>query len=352
MFQLRNGQLIYASLLGSPVNMSINIEGSLTDGHWHNLTLYAYSRGLRLLVDSVLTGDELDSEGVHDFLDPYLSVLSIGGVSQDLYYARSAGAKSFEGCLANFTVNNEVQPFNGSGSIFKDVLYHGKVSSGCRGPIGAAATADPLSIGITLVIVFFVILLIAILVSFIVFRLRRQNKEKSALSVVNKNNAIITGNPLVGTGNDNLMSRHENTYISDTSDLRGVGHMGPELISKKYKEREINTTVEHRPQRPDIIEREVTKSPPIRDEHPPLPPPTQTSLHSHEHNPEPDIPEHYDLENASSIAPSDIDIVYHYKGYRDGMRKYKATPPPIGERRDFIFDFLLYYRILSSSDEQ
>ena len=312
--------------------MTASIEGGLADGRWHNLTLHSYLRGLRLFVDGVQTGEELDPVSVHDFLDPYLSVLSIGGVSQDLYYAHSAGARSFEGCLANFTINNEVQPFNGSGSIFKEVLYHAKVSTGCRGPIGisAAATADPLSIGITLVIVFFVILLIAILVSFIVFRLRRQNKEKSAPSVVNKNtNAIMTGNPLVGSGNDNLMSRHENTYISDTSDLRGVGHMGPELISKKYKEREINATSEHRPQRPDIIEREVTKSPPIRDEHPPLPPPAQTSLHSHEHNPEPDMPEHYDLENASSIAPSDIDIVYHYKGYRDGMRKYKATPPPI-----------------------
>ncbi|KAL0131096.1 hypothetical protein PUN28_002587 [Cardiocondyla obscurior] len=331
--ELRNGQLIYMSLLGSPVNMSINIEGGLADGHWHNLTLHAYARGLRLLIDGTLTGDELDSAGVHDFLDPYLSVFSIGGVSQDLYYAHSAGSRSFEGCLANFTINNEVQSFNGSSSIFKDILYHGKVNIGCRGLIGitAAASADPLSVGITLVIVFFVILLIAILVSFIVFRLRRQNKEKSGPSVVNKNtNAIMTSNPLVGSGNDNLMSRHENTYISDTSDLRGVGHIGPELISKKYKEREINSTAEHRPQRPDIIEREVTKSPPIRDEHPPLPPPTQTSLHSHEHNPEPDIPEHYDLENASSIAPSDIDIVYHYKGYRDGMRKYKATPPPIG----------------------
>ncbi|XP_076279539.1 cadherin-related tumor suppressor fat [Lasioglossum baleicum] len=330
--ELRNGQLFYSSLLGSPVNMSTNIEGGLADGRWHNLTLHSYLRGLRLLIDGVQTGEELDSAGVHDFLDPYLSVLSIGGVSQDLYHAQSAGARSFEGCLANFTVNNEIQPFNGSGSIFKEALYHGKVSAGCRGPIGisAVATADPLSIGITLVIVFFVILLIAILVSFIVFRLRRQNKEKSAPSVVNKNtNAIMTGNPLVGTGNDNMMSRHENTYISDTSDLRGVGHMGPELISKKYKEREMNAASEHRPQRPDIIEREVTKSPPIRDEHPPLPPPAQSSLHSHEHNPEPDMPEHYDLENASSIAPSDIDIVYHYKGYRDGMRKYKATPPPI-----------------------
>merc|ERR1712183_884158 len=35
---------------------------------------------------------------------------------------------------------------------------------------------------------------------------------------------------------------------------------------------------------------------------------------------EPDQPEHYDLENASSIAPSDIDIIYHYKGYREGGR--------------------------------
>lgn len=340
-FQLRNGQLIYASLFESPVNMSSNIEGGLADGHWHNLTLHAYARGLRLLVDNVITGDELDLAGVHDFLDPYLSVLSIGGVSPNYYYAHSIGT-SFEGCLANFTVNNEVQPFNGSGSIFKDVLYHGKVSTGCRGLVGisTAAAADPLSVGITLVIVFFVILLIIFLVSFIVFRiLRRQNKE-SAASVVNKNtNAIMTGNPLVSTGNDNLMSRHENTYISDTSDLRGVGHMGPELISKKYKEREINSTAEHRPQRPDIIEREVTKSPPIRDEHPPLPPSAQTSLHPHEHNPEPDIPEHYDLENASSIAPSDIDIVYHYKGYRDGMRKYKATPPPIGEEKRIFFIF-------------
>ncbi|KAK0095053.1 hypothetical protein PV326_009357 [Microctonus aethiopoides] len=329
--ELRNGQLSYASLFGSAVNMTGSIDGTLADGRWHNLTLFAHSRGLQVLIDGKLTGDELDSVGVHDFLDPYLTVLFVGGVHRDLYYAHDGFPSNFEGCLANFTINNEVQPFNGSGSIFKDFIYHGKVSRGCRGLIGisAAAAADPLSIGITLVIVFFVTLLVAILVSFVVFRLRRQNKEK-APSVVNKNsNAIITGNSLVGSGNDGIMSRHENTYISDTSDLRGVGHMGPELISKKYKEREINNT-EHRPQRPDIIEREVTKSPPIRDEHSLLPPPTQSSMHSHEHNTEPDMPEHYDLENASSIAPSDIDIVYHYKGYRDGMRKYKATPPPIG----------------------
>lgn len=34
--------------------------------------------------------------------------------------------------------------------------------------------------------------------------------------------------------------------------------------------------------------------------------------------------EHYDLENASSIAPSDIDIVYHYKGFRNHTRGHSG----------------------------
>lgn len=77
------------------------------------------------------------------------------------------------------------------------------------------------------------------------------------------------------------------------------------------------TTMEHiqRSQRPDIIEREVVgKSPPPREEHHPVM--QQVTHHSHNsgqpHN-EHDFPEHYDLENSSSIAPSDIDIICHYK---------------------------------------
>lgn len=67
------------------------------------------------------------------------------------------------------------------------------------------------------------------------------------------------------------------------------------------------------------------------DHHPPLPP---SSNHTHDHGNNDlgsEMPEHYDLENASSIAPSDIDIVYHYKGFREGggVRKYKATPPNV-----------------------
>lgn len=347
--ELVDGQVVYTSRLASTVNMTAR-HATVSDGRWHNLTLHAHSRGLRLLLDGARLGEELDSAGVHDYLDPYLTAMTLGGVK------RTSIFPYFEGCLANFTINDEIQPFNGSGSVFDAVTLHGKVGRGCRGPIGvgAAAVPDPLSIGITLVIVFFVVLLVAILVSFVVFRLRKQKKEKNGspggggvhTKQQNGGTTLIGGSGLVASGGDNVIGRQLHAgdaaigYHSENGDvIRGVaGHhlVGPELLSKKFKEREIGSNEHQRPQRPDIIEREVVtnvKNPPAReDHHPPLPP---TGGHNHDHPPPMDanseLPEHYDLENASSIAPSDIDIVYHYKGYREagGVRKYKATPPPV-----------------------
>jgi protocadherin Fat 4 len=329
--ELRDGQISYSSLLTSAVHTAGNPEAtSLADGRWHNLTLHAQARGLWLYVDGVATGDELDSAGVHDFLDPYLTLLAVGSVRRELYHARDGLPKHFEGCLANFSINDEGQPFNGSGSIFREVVHHGKVHLGCRGPIGVAAAtaADPLSVGVTLVIVFFIILLVAILASFVIFRLRRQSKEKTGGAVLGKGAAAVLtgglGNGLVGGPGDGHVSRHENTYIPDGPELRALGHLGSELVAKKCKERET-AGPELRPQRPDIIERELSRSPATRDEQP-LP---RERERERDRGREADMPEHYDLENASSIAPSDIDVVYHYKGYRDGARKYRASPPPV-----------------------
>lgn len=348
--ELINGQLVYISKLSSVVNMT-GTHPTVTDGTWHNLTLHSFRRSIKIILDGQKIGDELDSVGVHDFLDPYLTYFAIGGATRSHYYVRDTIPEPFEGCFANFTINNEIQPFNGSGSIFHETIPRGKVIKHCNGPIGVgtATAPDPLSIGITLVIVFFVVLLVAILVSFVVFRLRKQYKEKGGVpntstGLHNKQNG---GNSMMGSNgmnsvNDNMLGRnlHSNdtsmSYHADGDVIRGIGGhplVGAELFSKKYKEREIIQGDMPRPQRPDIIEREVvTKSPPMREEHhPPLPP---TSNHNHDHVPNDlnsEIPEHYDLENASSIAPSDIDIVYHYKGYREagGVRKYKATPPPV-----------------------
>lgn len=336
--ELRNGKIHYQSKQSYAVNMTINSSESLADGKWHNVTLYSYNRALAIYVDGKRVGDELDAPNVHDFLDPYLTTLSIGSARRELF-AKDSVDPSFEGCFANFTINNEIQPFNGSGSIFKEIRSHGRVYQGCHSiaGIGAAQTTDPLSIGITLVIIFFVILLVAIFASFVVFRLRKQYKEKSGGpgSIQNKHSAgstLLAGSGLGSSTSDCVISR--GLHASDTSvgfhgenaDIIRPHHIvGPELISKKYKERDIST--EHqRPQRPDIIEREVvSKSPPLPNQH-----------HAHDHPGGVDLsesgfPEHYDLENASSIAPSDIDVVYHYKGYREagGVRKYKATPPPV-----------------------
>ncbi|KAJ8896879.1 hypothetical protein PR048_002225 [Dryococelus australis] len=346
-FQLHAGRLVYVSRLGAtrtPVNMTVSEGESLSDSQWHNLTLHSHPTwGMRLLLDGQKVGDELELAGVHDFLDPYLTTLSVGGARRELL--RDFSMSNFEGCLVNFSVNHEIQPFNGTGSIFPEVTLNGKVLQGCAGPIGVGTVTarDPLSIGVTLVIVFFVILLVGILVSFLVFRLRRQSKEKKGgapgHTKQNGGATLVTGGGLVSSGGEGgVLGRTLHTeggnvggFLPDNGDVMrsvGGGHhlVGPELISKKYKEREI-VAAEPRPQRPDIIEREVVnKSMQMREEHhPPLPPPTQPSQSATDM----EVPEHYDLENASSIAPSDIDIVFHYKGYREGgnVRKYKAAPP-------------------------
>lgn len=322
--ELKNGKIFYQSKQSYPVNMTIHQLNDLNNGKWHNLTLHSANRVLSIFIDGKRSGDELDVAGVHDFIDPYLTVISIGGVPRELLSLENI-PPAFEGCLANFTINNEIQPFNGSGSIFKEVSSSGKVYQGCHNiaGIGAAQATDPLSIGITLVIVFFVILLVAILASFLVFRLRKQYKEKSggpgALhSKHNGESTLLAGSGLSSSGNDCVHSRgmHPNDqsvgFHADNSDIIRAHHLiGPELISKKYKDRHLGSG-EHQMQRPDIIEREVvSKSSPLRDEHhPPIPPPAQH--HPHEHPGGVDLsefPEHYDLENASSIAPSDIDVV-------------------------------------------
>ncbi|KAL7297556.1 hypothetical protein TKK_0009916 [Trichogramma kaykai] len=103
---------------------------------------------------------------------------------------------------------------------------------------------------------------------------------------------------------------------------RGAGP--PEILSKKYKERDLNnvkavaatatktSSAKHRPpQRPDTIDREISK---------PLQEPKSRGG---------------DDDHSMTVTmitkepgPYDIDIVYHYKLYRDNMRTYKTSQPP------------------------
>ncbi|TMW50753.1 hypothetical protein DOY81_004167, partial [Sarcophaga bullata] len=276
--ELQNGKMTYYSNQDSIVNMTVGSATKLNDGKWHNITLHSANRILRILIDGKRAGEELDFAGVHDYLDPYLTVLSVGGVRRE-YLQQEHTPVNYEGCVANFTINNEIQPFNGSGSVFNEVLSRGKITHGCAGVmgIGAAQVADPISIGVTLVIVFFVILVVAILGSYVIYRFRGKQEKIGSLSCGvpgfkikhNPPSTMLGGAGVSQNQSDHVLSRgiHGNEaqvgYHNDNGDLiRSVpGHhmVGPELISKKFKEREINPA-EHqqqRPQRPDIIEREV-----------------------------------------------------------------------------------------------
>ncbi|KAG6455040.1 hypothetical protein O3G_MSEX009016 [Manduca sexta] len=353
LIELVGGKVSYTSKQNSMVNMTQTEQNDVSDGIWHNITLLSMGRSISLIVDSKNVGEELDAVGVHDFLDPYLTLLSLGGVKTE--WLTVSHQNKFEGCLANLTINNEIQPFAGNGSIFKNTVRRGKILNGCHSAfaVGSTQNPDPLRTGIIIVIVFFGILIVTILVVAIFYRLRKQKKEKAgtgnksngAHSKQNGGPALLNAPNLIAGTNDSIMNRnlHNNdtsltSYMSENADItRNVGHIvGPELLSKKYKDREIMNIDPPRPQRPDIIEREVVgKSPALREDHHPPPPPSTNTSHHHDHpsgiDLNSEVPEHYDLENASSIAPSDIDIVYHYKGFREaaGARKYKATPPPI-----------------------
>lgn len=96
-FQLLGGYLVYVSQLGSaglPVNMTVTDRGRLSDNQWHNLTITSHYRGLRLLLDGERVGEELDSAGVHDFLDPYLTDLFLGGVRRDIIQGQDSAPQS------------------------------------------------------------------------------------------------------------------------------------------------------------------------------------------------------------------------------------------------------------------
>ena len=154
---------------------------------------------------------------------------------------------AFSGCIGNFSVNGEVQPFSGGGSVFSEVLLQGKVSMGCTGPIisGAVSNPDPLHIGVSLVVVFFMILLIGIVASFMLFRLRRHKKEKPPVSHLKQNgdaNMVVNGGVITGNGDVIRAGLHVDSsappYMTENGDIiRGVaGHhmMAPEIISKRY----------------------------------------------------------------------------------------------------------------------
>ncbi|KAK2725567.1 cadherin-related tumor suppressor-like [Artemia franciscana] len=312
---IKEGFIQYTSHSGIQLDINMTIpERFVSDGAWHNLTVVCKHKSLFIVLDDVLVGEELDLNSLHDILDPYLTLLTIGGAPEERFTRYESG---FEGCIANVTVNNEIQPINGSGGYFKEVIVHGKAMFGCNGAaaLGTSSAPDPLSIGITLVVVFFSTLLVGISISFIVFRLRRQRRDQKGFQGHGKSKGVA----ILGRAPPESTRAHPEGGYADNNDYTDEimrPSVNQDISTRKIRDGEL--TIE-RGQRPDIIEREVVNSSPGVNMR------LEDSVSTLGQMIDSEAPEHYDLENASSIAPSDIDIVYHYKGYRDaGMRnKYK-----------------------------
>ena len=128
-------------------------------------------------------------------------------------------------------------------------------------------------VGVTIVIIFFVVVLCTILVSFTYFKMRKQKAKAKG--------------ELAGASGQ----------VNQSLDL----HDEQQLNNSRIPLHSSSGHPSH-PQ-PDIIETERG----------------DRSRFNNDNNFE--AMEHYDIENASSIAPSDIDIVYHYKGYREGHHR-------------------------------
>ena len=185
--------------------------------------------------------------------------------------------------MINFTINNEVQSWFGGSSLLPNVTFSGEVLEDCH----ANFLSITVNVGVIIVVVFFIILIFAILGSFFAYRSKKKKYEKM-----------------------------QNRSGNDSQGAVGFG-----LATKSYEEgrgprqKKLTST----PQKPDVIERELVNQSPLGGD---LPDYSASMVMQ-----EPDTaPEHYDIDNASSIAPSDIDVIYHYKGYRDQAR---SGPGPI-----------------------
>lgn len=66
----------------------MTVENHLDDGNWHNLTMTIGAKSLKIFLDGNKVGEELDSASVHDFMDPYLTKLYLGGIDHEYFSGR------------------------------------------------------------------------------------------------------------------------------------------------------------------------------------------------------------------------------------------------------------------------
>lgn len=300
-----SGKLVYT--FGS--TSAVLSDGRVHDGEWHNATVTVTGNQVTLRLDDKEHQQTLS--GAVKFSDVAITKMVLGS-SESPINVDNSKVHAFSGCISLFKIDGTPVPLNGSTDRF-DITPTESVESGCSAlcagnPCGGGACSvnletrvcaqvseppESLSIGIIVVIVFFGVLLIVIAIVFVLFRMRRQRKDP-------KNQAGPKENGHVNKSYNNSSPSHQDS---------GYGE------NDYNRQNNLNTTYSPNGlHRPDLINSDPTQRKPyeiddgtvIID---------NGDVNMNQLN---DMPEHYDLDNASSIAPSDIDVHMHYRGYRSG----------------------------------
>ncbi|WAQ98687.1 FAT-like protein [Mya arenaria] len=308
-----NGMLMFASAEGNRFCVLSVFDGSVK----FTVTQYGGSK-------SVITPNINVSDG-----EWHNVTVSLNGGAPSTVTIDNQNFKDFQGCISVFKLDGEQLPMIGETEKYKIVATAGYENgcsdmctnnvcngNGCTIEGEAIVCAQPpgggpaLSIGIIIMIVFFVVLLIVIVIVFIVFRKRGQQclkrKQLSAGAPAKSANSSGHSNPDSGYGENNI------------DELIIRNHVAQELAHSNYS-RQLNGHLV----KPDIIKSEVNRTamPLEMEDGTVIIDNASDVTHLRDLNGE--VLEHYDIENASSIAPSDIDVVDHYRHFHDGKQRRK-----------------------------
>ncbi|KAK3610123.1 hypothetical protein CHS0354_039903 [Potamilus streckersoni] len=319
------------TMQGETMNFTVSQYGnfkSLTlddvaDGVWHNITVIITADSIQMKLDE--RQPKTLTKSTFQFTSPDVVELSLGGLQQSITVDEET-FKDFDGCISVFQLDGTDVPLSGIAEHYTVTVVGGVLktcSALCTSggscnenakctPNGetvlclpySSGTDASLSIGVIIVIAFFGVIIIVIIVAFIICRQRRM---------------FCLAKKRPGFENGHVKSVNNSGHNHQDS---GFGEQLSEGdIIQSHIANELNTTIRFGNSghlvRPDLIGSDTSGRLPLQMDDGTVIIDNASDL-TNLRNLNDDAPEHYDLENASSIAPSDIDVFDHYRHFRDG----------------------------------
>ncbi|KAH3842720.1 hypothetical protein DPMN_116224 [Dreissena polymorpha] len=265
------------------------------------------------------------------FTSPDVETLTLGGAPSTIT-VENQNLKDFPGCLSAFELDGQQLPLIGETANYV-ITASESIDNGCSDlctnacdgectiqgeAIACAPKADaPLTVGIIVVIVFFSVISVVIVILLVVFRKRGAQCLKGT-KAARQNGSLGKG------ANSSGHSNQDSGYGENNIDQLIIrNHINQELASSGYQRHMNGHLVQ-----PDIINSEIGRTPMPLDLEDGTVIIDNASDVTHLRDLNSEMPVLYDLDNASSIAPSDIDIVDHYRHFHDNggrqRRKNKA----------------------------